>query len=158
SRDKKLAPPEKRTGRPPEPQVCERCASVFSRRAWRTDRDLTPELLEQASWTVCPACAQVDNQEYWGRVVIRGAYAAEHEEAIRQRIQNVEERARFVQPQRRVVSAERDGDVFEVLTTSQKLAHRIARELEKAFHGRATYNWSDDGSLYAVWEHEEVRH
>jgi hypothetical protein len=40
-----------------------------------------------------------------------------------------------------------------VLTTSQKLAHRIVRELNKAFHGHAKYSWSDnDGSLYARWE------
>jgi len=40
------------------------------------------------------------------------------------------------------------------LTTSQKLAHRIVRELKKAFRGRASYDWSDDGSLFAVWERD----
>ena len=43
---------------------------------------------------------------------------------------------------------------MEVLTTSQKLAHRIARELEKAFGGKAAYSWSDDdGSLFATWQY-----
>jgi hypothetical protein len=42
-----------------------------------------------------------------------------------------------------------------VLTTSQKLAHRIARELQKAFGGRARYTWSDqNGSLTAIWQQE----
>ena len=37
-----------------------------------------------------------------------------------------------------------------ILTTSQKLAYRIAREVEKAFGGRAHFSWSDDdGSLLA---------
>jgi hypothetical protein len=37
-----------------------------------------------------------------------------------------------------------------VLTTSQKLAHRLAHELKKAFGGGVTYAWSDDGSLFAT--------
>jgi hypothetical protein len=45
-----------------------------------------------------------------------------------------------------------------VLTTSQKLAHRIARELQKAFGGRARYTWSDqDGALTAIWQGETRR-
>jgi hypothetical protein len=53
-----------------------------------------------------------------------------------------------------VVSVDREGDALEVLTTSQKLAHRIVNELKKAFRGRATFNWSDDGTLLAVWRRE----
>jgi hypothetical protein len=45
---------------------------------------------------------------------------------------------------------------LEILTTSQKLAHRIARELEKAFGGRARFTWSDrEGSLDATWKPPE---
>lgn len=39
--------------------------------------------------------------------------------------------------------------------TSQKLAHRLVREIEKAFGGRSSYRWSDtDGSLTATWAHD----
>lgn len=147
----KAAPAERRTGRPSEPAVCKRCGAVFSRRAWRRVR-VTDALLKSATWTECPACTQVGRGEYCGRVLICGDYALEHEDAIRRRIGNVEARAQFTQPQRRVVAAERDRTVFEVLTTSQKLAHRIVSELKKAFRGRAIYKWSDDGSLFAVWQ------
>jgi hypothetical protein len=55
-------------------------------------------------------------------------------------------------PRERRTAAEswRDG-VLEVVTTSQKLAHRIVHELKKAFRGRTTYAWSDDGTLHATW-------
>ena len=126
---------------PREPAVCLRCGSIFVRRTWRADRAPTHDLLGRA--------------EGYGRVVIRGAYAAAHEEAIRQRLRNVADRARFTQPERRLVSAERRGPVLEVLTTSQKLAHRIVHELKKAFRGRARYAWTaTDGSLLATWERE----
>jgi NMD protein affecting ribosome stability and mRNA decay len=154
TQSKKATPVERRTGRLPEPAVCERCGAIFTRRTWRRDRKVTDALLNRAVWTECPACKQARQGEYWGRVVVRGAYAAQNEEAIRRRIQNTAAQAQLTQPERRVVSAERDGTVLEVLTTSQKLAHRIAHELKKAFHGRTAYRWSDDGSLYAIWERD----
>jgi prepilin-type processing-associated H-X9-DG protein len=44
---------------------------------------------------------------------------------------------------------------LEVLTTSQKLAHRIAHELAKAFGGRANYQWADgEAGLLATWQSE----
>jgi hypothetical protein len=63
-------------------------------------------------------------------------------------------RLQFTHPERRLVCADRDNAALEVLTSSQKLAHRIVRELTKAFRGRTTYKWSDDGSLFVVWERD----
>ena len=113
---------------------------------------MTAALLDRAVWIQCPACKQVRTGEYWGHVIVRGGFVVANETAIRQRIQNVAAQAESTQPERRLVSAERDGDVLDVLTTSQKLAHRIVHELKKAFRGRASYKWSEDGSLFAVWE------
>jgi len=79
------------------------------------------------------------------------------EDGIRRRAQNVAARAAFTQPERQVVSVERRGKVLEVLTTSQKLAHRIAHELKKAFGGRTSYVWSDDRTLLATWQPREVK-
>jgi len=50
---------------------------------------------------------------------------------------------------------EGDAGRLEVITTSQKLAHRIVATLKKTFGGRASYAWSDrDGSLFATWERD----
>ena len=137
-----------------EPAVCDRCGAVHLNRTWRA-RKVTGALLEKASWRTCPACRQVAAGEYFGRVVIRGAFAGANETEIRRRVRNVEARARFTQPERRVVSAGRNRSGIEVLTTSQRLAHRIVKELKKAFRGRASYHWDEgDGSLYAVWERD----
>jgi hypothetical protein len=83
---------------------------------------------------------------------MRGAWLAEHSEEVRRRIAAVESRARRTQPERRLVALAQRGLGLELMTTSQKLAHRVARELEKAFGGTTTYSWSDrDGSLQATW-------
>jgi hypothetical protein len=147
-------PVEASSGHLREPSACERCGAIFSRRLWRRDRKVTAPLLDRVHWTICPGCQQASQEVGFGRVLVRGAYAAANEELIRRRIANVAARAAFTQPERRISSIERQGDVLEVLTTSQKLAHRIVRELKKLFRGRATYAWSDDGTLLATWQRE----
>jgi hypothetical protein len=135
-----------------EPMICERCGAVFVRKAWRRgDVSITTPSMPPAGVPAL-SCEQVGRGEYYGRVLVRDAAGADRE-AIGRRIQNVASRAEFTQPERRLVSMEWKGSELEVLTTSQKLAHRIASELDKAFGGRATFEWShDDGSLLAVWE------
>lgn len=135
--------------------LCERCGARWSRRTWRGDRPLTAAQLARARWKICPACQQITDERAFGRVLLRGAYVRQHEGDIRKRIANVAERARFTQPERRLVSIEAGRDGLEVLTTSQKLAHRIVHELKKVFRGRAAFQWSDsDRSLYATWTRE----
>ncbi len=149
-----MSPPVAQKQRPPkDPSVCDVCGSIYTAKTWRRNRALPANLINAAAWTICPACKQAKSGEYFGRVLVRGSNASSNLEAIRARIANVERRAEFTQPERRIVSSKWDGATLEVLTTSQKLAHRIARELQKAFGGRARYNWSDqDGALTAVWE------
>jgi RNA polymerase subunit RPABC4/transcription elongation factor Spt4 len=140
-----------------DPSVCDVCGSVYANKTWRRDRPLPVKLIDAAAWTVCPACEQTKSGEYFGRVIARAPNAADLD-AIRARIANVERRAEFTQPERRVISAQWNGETLEVLTTSQKLAHRIARELAKAFGGRVQYEWSDqDGTLTAVWKQRASR-
>jgi hypothetical protein len=92
----------------------------------------------------------------FGRVRLEGSYVAGHAAEIRRRVGNVAARAQHTQPERRLVEIEARGRALEVLTTSQKLAHRIGRELQKAFGGSVSYCWSDrSGELLAVWHRDE---
>lgn len=139
-----------------EPTICGSCGAIFLHRAWRR-RALAADRLDGASWGTCPACEQVQRGEYYGRVVARNAPRVADRDTIIRRIRNVARRSGFTQPERRIVSIECDESRLEVLTTSQKLAHRIARELVKAFGGRASFRWSSgDGSLLATWETSTV--
>ena len=147
----------RKTRTAPGPTVCHRCGSTFVNKTWRRNHRLRLDSFDRARWIVCPACKQERHAEGFGKIVLRGAYVAAHEEAIRRRIENVAARAEFTQPQRRVVAITRERDGLEILTTSQKLTHRIARELKKAFGGRTSYAWSDrDGALFATWDRADA--
>ena len=140
-----------------QPTMCESCGAIFVRQTWRRDRPVTPTLLARAAWSTCPACRQTRRGEGFGRIVLSGSYVGAHADAIRRRIENVAARAAFTQPERRLVSIERNDTGLEVITTSQKLAHRVVNELKKAFGGRASYSWSDrDGSLFATWRRDDA--
>jgi hypothetical protein len=136
---------------PAEPTLCGRCGVVFAHKVWRRPRALTLGVWMRAARSLCPACQQVAQGQYFGRIVITGLDASE-EGPVRRRIKNVADRAGFTQPERRIVSITRDGGTLEVKTTSQKLAHRIVHELAKAFGGRPRFAWSTgDGRLFATW-------
>jgi hypothetical protein len=127
------------------------CVDVLDYSARRPPADLRGcfGLLSQANWVTCQECEQAAAGTYFGRVLAIGKRVTEHRNAIEPRIANVARLASARQPERKIVSQEWDGDV---LTTSQKLAHRLATELAKAFGGKPTYRWNDnDGSLLATW-------
>jgi len=154
ARTGKARPIEAATGHVREPAACKRCGAVFSRRVWRRDRAPSMALLDRVTWTTCPGCVQVKEETGYGRVRVLGAFAREHEDVIRRRVANVAARAARTEPERRIASIERAGDALEIITTSQKVAHRIVRELKKLYRGRARYEWSDDGTLFATWTRE----
>ncbi len=144
---------------PPESTLCRSCGAVYQRKTWRRSaRRAAPALMGQARRGVCPACVRIEEGRGLGRALLRGSLVSAEPDAIRRRIANVVARARFTQPERRLVSIRADSEGLEVNTTSEKLAHRIVRELEKAFGGRAFYAWSRrERSLLAVWESDAPR-
>ena len=136
-----------------EPSICERCGAVYLRKTWRRGERTRKTPRIGAGWTTCPACAQVADGEYFGRVRTTRALDPVLEAAVMRRVRNVEQRAMHTQPERRMVRIERTGDGLEILTTSQKLAHRIANELKKAFGGTTRLTWTiPEGSLEATWD------
>jgi hypothetical protein len=142
---------------PKDRTVCGGCGAVFTHKTWRRSaRRLEAAAMQGAVFGTCPACRQAANGRAFGRVVLEGSYVAGHADELERRIRNVAARAGFTQPERRVVDVVAQGSTLEVLTTSQKLAHRIARELAKAFQGTVSYHWSaPDGRLSAVWRRDE---
>lgn len=134
------------------------CGAVFVRKTWRRSARRLREAARRGPISgVCPACRQAAEGRAFGRVVLEGAFVAAHAGELTRRIRNVAARAMFTQPQRRLIGIVTRGSRMEVLTTSQKLAHRLAREIEKAFHGVVVYRWSDrDGGLLATWRRDQA--
>src|SRR5262249_13946541 len=84
----KAARCERQDGRPAEPTMCQTCGALFSRRVWRRQRKVAEVPVRPVVSAECPACKEMRRGEYWGRVVVRGEYAASNEAEIRRRIRN----------------------------------------------------------------------
>jgi hypothetical protein len=141
----------------PDPTVCPSCNAVYSHKTWRAAAERSKDVpFAGAPRALCPACRRTQRGPFLGRVLIRGNFVPVYEEEICRRVHNVAARAEFTQPEHRLVSLQWNGAALEVITTSQGLAHRIARELKKTFGGRASYNWAErDRSLLATWQRDE---
>jgi NMD protein affecting ribosome stability and mRNA decay len=142
---------------PSDMTTCDKCGAVYSRKTWRRSAARSLRAMTAgAAWGRCPACRRLRPETAVGTVVLTGASVSRLEPELRRRIAHVAERAAFTQPERKLIGLRRLPDGLEALTTSQELAHRIAREVEKAFGGRTTYSWSDrDGHLLARWDADE---
>lgn len=157
------APIGRRPGRQPaiagrtsverEPTICERCGAVYRRKTWRAGERARRTSPIGAGWTLCPACRQIPEGEYFGRILVTSPLSSAAEDEVRARIARIESRARHVQPERRLVRIDETPRGLEVLVTSQKLAHRIAGGLADSFGGRVRYRWADrEQVLDASWD------
>lgn len=150
-------------GRPPvatrglpvaDPTICVACDAVYHRKTWRR-RATSRAMRERAVLALCPACQQERAGTPYGILSLRGSYLAAHEQELLGRVRHVASRAAYTQPERRLIEVRSSPDGIDLFTTSQKLAHRMAREVKKAFGGDVRYAWSDrDGSLVARWDRD----
>lgn len=148
--------------RPPramnEPTVCEDCGAVYANRRWTAaDPGAGIDLKKPpAHLTVCPACLQQQTGEPRGFVYLDGSFYEAHHEEINQLLRNEVERAAQDNPLARIMTSKPDeGHKLTVTTTTEHLAQRLGHALEKAFGGRAHYDFSHENKLARVnWQRE----
>ena len=139
---------------------CGGCGAVYYRRRWT----LTPppevrdwvEFREAVSAARCPACRKIRDRYPSGELRLLGAAPKERREIFLM-LRNEEERARQKNPLERIMRIEEDGADWRVETTTEKLAQRLGRSLEKAFGGSVTYKWSHNNKFVRViWQSRAV--
>jgi hypothetical protein len=163
---------------PAEPLVCEVCGDVYSNRRWtaaaavKIKRKPTTLDYETREWApveekgeekirsrshepkvvVCPACRRQRGGEPSGFVHLEGAYLNEHSEEIRHFLQKEAERTAEDNPLARIMRWETDEKGRPTLaTTTEHLAERLGHALEKAFKGKAHYDFSHENKLAHVY-------
>jgi hypothetical protein len=163
---------------PAEPLVCEVCGDVYSDRRWtipaaaKVRRKPTTLDYDTREWApveenvekkkrslshkpkvvVCPACRRQRDGEPSGFVHLEGAYLNERGEEIRHFLQMEAERAVKDNPLARIMRWETDEKGRPTLaTTTEHLAQRLGHALEKAFKGKARYDFSHENKLAHIY-------
>jgi hypothetical protein len=142
-----------------EPAVCEACGAVYADRRWTSRKpaaaaraDNKHRHFRPAQMVICPACQQVRHGVPNGYVYLDGAFLALHREEIERLLRNEAERTSEDNPLARVMEWSRgDGHQLTLATTTEHLAQRLGRALEKAFSGEVRYDFSHENKLARVY-------
>ena len=124
------------------PAICARCHASLEMDHWRYDESRYRAMKELPDIEVilCPGCTRIERRLYEGEVSLLYDSSVVNTEDLIHLIHNEEARGRATNPSSRIALMEERDDEIYVLTTSQFLARRIGKELEKAFHGSLKIN------------------
>ena len=135
---------------------CRGCGAVYYHARWSLDP--TEEIRRSVESgngvrrTYCPACQKIRHHYAQGIVKITRMDAKEKGEILRL-LKNEESRARGKNPLERILAVVNDAGGMRVETTTEKLAQRLGRCLNKARGGKVTYKWSHRNKFARVfWE------
>ncbi|HEY3376432.1 MAG TPA: hypothetical protein VGL77_02970 [Armatimonadota bacterium] len=119
------------------PAICSRCHAFLDQDHWRYDEERYREMqhLPDIHTTLCPGCTRIERRLYEGEVIIHLSSDSAAKQDILHLIHNEEARARATNPTARIALLEDRGEELYILTTTQFLAKRLGRELEKAYDG-----------------------
>jgi NMD protein affecting ribosome stability and mRNA decay len=139
-----------------EPVVCPGCGAIYVRRRWV--KDLAPERQTRATrqWApvrraVCPACRQRAAGIASGVVEMSGSFLTTHRPEIMALLKHEAERAAADNPLGRIMKITRGRNAtLTVTTTTERLAQRLGRALQRACKGRTRYSFSHENKLARV--------
>lgn len=142
-----------------EPLVCADCGAVYSGRRWSVAEAPRKNVLQKnwhpAEATRCPACKQQQEGIPGGFVYLEGGFLTAHREEIERLLRNEAERAAVNNPLARIMQMMKEETGAEgrltVTTTTENLAQRLGRALERAFDGEVRYDFSHENKLARVY-------
>jgi hypothetical protein len=138
-----------------EPGRCTVCGSVYVDKHWvaagsgETTRHST---FRPARGMTCPACVQVREGIYGGLVSLEGVAVADRFPEIEAVVRHAAEDAMRANPLSRVMKIERSVTSAVVTTTTEQLAQRIGKALERAFGGHTDFVFSHENKVaHVTW-------
>ncbi|MBI4262808.1 MAG: hypothetical protein HY657_00385 [Acidobacteria bacterium] len=147
-----------RPPRPPsEPALCPGCGAVYVRKHWShraPGRAIARRADQPLIVRVCASCRTRRTGVPHGFLHIDGEFFALHREELERLLRNEADQAREDNPLNQVLAWEDLGAGTLLITTStEHLAQRLGRALEKAYDGEVHYGFSHENKLAHVWWH-----
>jgi hypothetical protein len=136
--------------------ICKKCHNIYHNKRWVHDNELYNSILkkkEEINYTICPACLKIETKFYNGVVELSGNFLFEHKSDILNLVRNTVERADYIDPLEKIENIEEDDKkkIVTIYTTSEDLAQRIGRNVEKAYNGDIDYSFSERDLLLRVY-------
>ena len=146
---------------PPEPIVCAGCGAVYTHKRWSqaaSARLRARRAGQPIEVRICGACCRKQTGVPHGFLHVDGGFVGTHRDDVVALLKNEAARAAEDNPLAQIVAWHESGHAHDVLltTTTEHLAIRLGRALEKAYDGRALYGFSHENKLAHVWWHRDT--
>lgn len=113
---------------------CKVCNAVYYKKAWhhnlRYHKNLREDL--KVSFTTCPACLAIKNNEFEGRIII-SSVPKNITEHLTNLVHAFTHRAYQKDPLDRLIAIKKTNGGMEITTTENQLAVRLAKKIEDVF-------------------------
>lgn len=140
-----------------ELSYCKKCGLVYRQKRWIMDPAETERVQADpsAGKIVCPACQRMRDEVPGGYLTLMGGYLQQHEVEILELIKNTESKSRKKNPLGRIMAIRQEDGVLTILTTEDKLAQKLGRDIFKAHSGQLNYQWSHTENYVRVdWKRD----
>lgn len=117
--------------------VCPTCGAVYHKGRWEW-RDHRPSGAEDHT---CPACRRIHDHCPAGILVLKGAYATDHEEGIRELLKNEALDEAKEHPLNRIIEWSSGKAEISISTTEIHLVRRLGDALHRAHHGELSFHY-----------------
>ena len=146
---------------PPEPLICAGCGAVYVRKRWNrsaSGEGRVSRAGRPVPVTICTACRRRRTGVPHGFVHVDGDFVRAHRSDIVALLTNESGRAAEDNPLAQILELRDDPRMNDVLvtTTTEHLAIRLGRALQKAFDGQVRYGFSHENKLARVWWHRDA--
>ncbi len=145
---------------PGDPAICSKCQAVWHKGKWSLHRLTSPEIQRRARpiVVICPACKSDKEGNPAGILYLTGSFLAKNRAEILNLLHNAARIAAVKNPLERIIRIKADPEHRLVIeTTSEKLARRLGRAINKACGGTLDIRFSHVDKLVRVyWRREAV--
>lgn len=142
-----------------DPTICPECHLVYHNKRWTRNEELYKKYIndKRTEFKLCPACRKIKDHYPLGVLTLTGSILEDRDrkKEILNLIKNEAEFEEKRNPLARIMSIREEDGSLIVETTTESLARRLGRVVNKAFHGELKYIFSDGQKFLRVEWHKE---
>ena len=136
-----------------DPTICPECKLIYHNKRWVRDEKFMEKLSKnkkEVDYKKCPACRKTQDDYPLGVLRLKGSYIKTKKREILNLIRNEAEFEEKRNPLARIMKIEEEDEGLLIKTTTESLARRLGRAVDKAHHGELSYSFSDTQKLLRV--------
>ena len=144
-----------------DPAICSNCQAVWHRGKWSQDPSTRRDVRRWGTpiSVACPACRSAKEGNPTGILYLAGSFVAKNRNEILNLVRNASRVAAAKNPMERIIHIKAEPRYPVVVeTTSEKLARRLGRAINKACAGSLDIRFSHEDKLVRVyWRRDAAR-